>query len=110
MKGWKRVGVVGVDAGLIWVGDPCYILGNERPENVGKDWKGFLDKLKSFKSNHDNGVYPFNYDLGHAGLGVCVDTAYGDGSYGVYVKYNEEGRVAGVMVDFDDIMEDDGQD
>ena len=33
-----KVGEVGVDADLIWIGDPCYIFdGEERPKDIGKE-------------------------------------------------------------------------
>jgi hypothetical protein len=44
-----------------------------------------------------------NYQLGHAGAGVCVSSGYGDGLYDVYATY-EDGRVAGVFIDFMGIM------
>jgi Protein of unknown function (DUF4241) len=97
---WEKVGEIGVDAGLCWVGDPCYILHRKpgtEPKDLGKTWPEFCDKLGD--------DYPtakqFNYDLGHPGLGVAVSTGYGDGSYPVYVKKNDEGRIVGVMVKFD---------
>jgi hypothetical protein len=97
---WEKVGEIGVDAGLCWIGDPCYILHKkptEVPSNLGKDWSEFCRLLGE--------DYPtakqFNYDLGHPGLGVAVSTGYGDGTYPVYIKKNEEGRIVGVMVKFD---------
>ncbi len=26
---WEKIGQIGVDAGLCWIGDPCYILHKE---------------------------------------------------------------------------------
>lgn len=90
---WEKVGEIGVDAGLCWVGDPCYILhttpGNE-PKDLGKDWLEFCNTLPE-----ENPVAK-QYDEG-----VVVSTGYGDGSYPVYVKKNDEGRIVGVMVKFD---------
>lgn len=42
----------------------------------------------------------FNYDMGHAGLGVVVSTGYGDGCYPVYAEFNDEGRGKKVWVEF----------
>jgi hypothetical protein len=40
------VGHIGVDAGLCWVGDPCYILHSDKlPETIGKNWSEFCDLL-----------------------------------------------------------------
>jgi Protein of unknown function (DUF4241) len=92
----KQIGEIGVDAGLCWIGDPCYILHKEQPpQAIGKDWDGFCDTL-----------YPncefrqYDYDLGHPGLGVVVSTGYGDGTYPVFAEFNEDGRIAKVWVEF----------
>ena len=97
----KQIGEIGVDAGLCWIGDPCYILHTDQPpQAIGKDWNEFCDLL------HADGQYPvckqFAYDLGHDGLGVVISTGYGDGVYPVYAEFNEEGRVARVSVEFID--------
>ena len=126
---WEEVGVIGVDAGLCWIGDPCYVLhrqGEKAPEDIGKDWGEFCGKFDELKylpyteeetqelgiSNEtfktlkgkayiaSKDTLQFNYDKGHKGLGVCVSTGYGDGFYPVLVKRNAEGRVMAVMVDF----------
>ena len=92
---WHEAGSVGVDAGLCWVGDPCYILHtDEKPKAIGEDWSDFCNLL-----SHPT-VQQFNYDMGHAGLGVCVSTGYGDGLYPVEVRYSDEGRVAELRVTF----------
>ena len=95
----KQIGEIGVDAGLCWIGEPCYILHSDAlPKSIAKDWDEFCDIL------HADKQYPtckqFNYDLGHAGLGVVVSTGYGDGVYPVYAEFNDEGRVAKVWVEF----------
>lgn len=97
----KQIGEIGVDAGLCWIGDPCYILhADPAPKAIGKDWSAFCDML------HADGQYPtckqLDYDLGHAGLGVVVSTGYGDGLYPVFAEFNEEGRIARVCVEFID--------
>jgi hypothetical protein len=99
---WERVGTIGVDAGLCWLGDPCYLLGEgPRPIDLGKDWAHFCENLAvKEKASGIHGVGQFNYDLGHVGLGVTVSTGYGDGTYGVYVR-RAEGHVKAVMVVFD---------
>lgn len=95
----KQIGEIGVDAGLCWIGDPCYILHRETmPKAIGNDWDAFCNILS------EDEQYPvakqFSYDLGHPGLGVVVSTGYGDGTYPVYAEFNSEGRVAKVWVDF----------
>jgi hypothetical protein len=95
----KLIGEIGVDAGLCWIGDPSYILHKERPPKaIGNSWDEFCRILD------EDDQYPtrkqFNYDLGHAGLGVVVETGYGDGVYPVYAQFNDDGRIAKVWVEF----------
>lgn len=52
-------------------------------------------------SGSPKGGGQLKYRLGHDGAGVCVRTAYGDGVYPVFVRYNKEGRVRRVEIDFD---------
>lgn len=86
---WEKVGVVGVDAGIVWLGDPCYILHRDEKDvphkEMGKDWGEFCANLDE-KEGENNNVAQFNYDMGHPGLGICLRTGYGDGLYEVFVK------------------------
>ena len=98
----KLIGQVGVDAGLIWIGDPCYVLHTENPpKSIGKDWGDFCDKLHKNADEHSTS---FNFDMGHEGLGVCVSSGYGDGLYPVYAQISDEGkfgkRVKSVTIKF----------
>ena len=95
---WLEVGVIGVDAGLCWVGDPCYCVTKDATERPAETWSEFCDKLQD--GREVDGAYPFNFQLGHAGLGIAVSTGYGDGVYPVSVRKNAEGRVMAVMVNF----------
>lgn len=97
----KRVlaGHTDVDAGLIWVGDPCYVMGDDASSRV-VDWgDDFCDPL--WASDHEE--KGFSSPLG-SGVGVAVQSGYGDGAYPVYVTY-KDGRIASVEVVF--IGEDD---
>jgi hypothetical protein len=91
---WKKVGVIGIDAGLCWIGDPCYLTADSS-ENPAKTWEEFCKKLPNKAMSKQ-----WNYKMGHPGLGVSVSTGYGDGEYNVYVKKNDEGRIAEVKVVF----------
>ena len=90
--GWREVGEIGVDAGMCWIGDPCYILHRQgdNPKDIGENWDDFCNKMSA------NDTWPaskqFNYDAGHAGLGVVVTTGYGDGVYPVLANF-KGGRV-----------------
>ncbi|MEO2122451.1 MAG: hypothetical protein ABGY10_03905 [bacterium] len=86
---WETIGCIYVDAGLCWLGDPCYVLGDEASSRV-KDWGEFVDAL-----HEGSGT---SAPLGE-GVGVAVSTGWGDGKYPVEVK-RRAGRVAEVRIVF----------
>ena len=95
---WKLVGRFGVDAGIVWIGDPCYIIHtDEMPKTIGKDWGEFCnllgDDYPTMKS--------FGFTKDTDGLGVCLSTGYGDGEYPVYARI-EQGRIVQIYIDFDE--------
>jgi hypothetical protein len=107
----KILGHIGVDAGIVWIGDPCYIMHREErglPSTVGKNWHEFCDKLG------DDFSTSFNYEAGHEGLGVCTSTYWGDGTYPVIGFFEKEGRGSVrpvcIMVDFYGIYSEDEED
>jgi len=110
LKGnWKKVGHFGVDAGICWIGDPCYVFFQEKmPETLGNNWHEFCKKINTKGPT----LKSFNYALGHEGLGICISTGMGDGTYPVYALITDEGtwghRVSAVFIDFMDIMNEDG--
>lgn len=103
MKTWQKIGEIGVDAGLCWIGDPCYIMHknpqaekdhDKPPKAIGKSWSDFCDLIQ------DPLPQQFNYDHGHAGLGVLTSTGHGDGSYDVFVQRTKDGLTKAVKVVF----------
>lgn len=82
MAEWHKIGKFGVDAGLCWIGDPCYLS----DENHFRDWDKFVDEVgfDVFKQFKD---------------GVVVSTGYGDGVYDVEARF-EGKRVAEIRVRF----------
>jgi len=96
LDGFYRLGSVGVDAGMLWIGDPCYIInrGEREPyKALGKTWHEFcriMEKVRFGKS--------FKYDVGHEGLGCCVQSFGGDGAYDVVVEIHN-GEVHRIIVD-----------
>lgn len=98
----KKIGVIGVDAGLCWLGDPCYVFGGDADHK----WNTWMDFVNSIDDKEHPTTQQYNYNLGHAGLGVLVSTGYGDGCYPVYAEI-EDNRVKRVTIDFDPGDEDD---
>src|SRR5262245_20127518 len=95
----KKVGTIAVDAGICWVGDPSYILHTKKqPKAIGRNWAAFCNILA--KRKQDPAINQLHFDRGHPGLGVVVETGYGDGLYPVFAEYNEEGRVTQILVLF----------
>lgn len=99
---WEPAGVIGVDAGLCWIGDPCYCVTPDANEHPAQTWGEFCENLRDLDRQ---GFQQFNYRRGQEGLGVAVSTGYGDGQYPVSIQRTSDGRVAGVCVDF--VGEDD---
>ena len=83
----KLIGRMGVDAGICWIGDPCYVLPDDAWNNPGADWDGFVREM--LKNSHKE--FP---------AGVCVTTGYGDGEYPVYADIDKNGVVHSVTVEF----------
>ena len=103
-NGRYKVGEVGVDAGMVMVGDPCYL--DKFTDHDFDDAKVEAQKA--------SGKYDYSYsgacaatlsDNGAGQLGrgdaVAVSSGYGDGVYPVYATYNHEGRIVKLEVIFD---------
>lgn len=91
----RKIGEVCVDAGLIMVGDPCYVI-------PWGSWQEFADKC-------DGDVSQPQGD----GQGIVVPTTWGDGTYPVYGVYDMPGRLIGITVMFgvdEDQIDDDDYD
>ena len=87
---------VGVDAGMIWIGDPCYIMGEDtshRPES----WDGFCHDIEEL----NNVAEPLG-----KGIGCAISSGFGDGAYDVEIETTDCGswgeRVSKVTVTFFD--------
>jgi hypothetical protein len=85
--------------------DPCYVLPDSRYEEDGKpvkipyDYKTMLKEMEEQDWPRELKIKPKGYDIP---LGIIVESGYGDGEYPVFAKYNREGRLVKVMIDFDD--------
>ena len=96
---WETIGSVYVDAGMLWVGDPCYTIAADTDAFVGS-WDEFVARLQN-----SDGEGADHFTIGHSsplgkGIGMAVSTGYGDVEYDVQVKYNGEGRVAALKIEF----------
>ena len=79
-----KIGEISIDSGLVWIGDPCYILHknqDEQPQDIGRTWEEFCQKLKGM--NH---AKQFEHFKGFSGLGVVASTGLGDGVYDVMAE------------------------
>jgi hypothetical protein len=99
----KVIGWIGVDAGLVWIGDPCYII-HATPDGfhseMGRTWSEFCDTI-SGKVYHS-----FPYKMGHEGIGVVTSTRHGDGMYPVIGLFEPGADTpSGILIDFDNITE-----
>lgn len=81
-----KIGEVVVDAGLLMVGDPCYFVGKDATINERcSDWQTACNQVFCAGGGRDDPMDVF-------GLGVAVETTYGDGVYPVFLKTSKTGR------------------
>jgi len=102
-KKMKEIGSFSVDSGQAIVGDPSYL----------DEWEPWNDKVDDFdKYVEKAGEYGYlgacgvtlkqGYGvLGH-GSAVAFTTGYGDGFYPVYAEFNDDGRIAKVVIVFEE--------
>jgi hypothetical protein len=100
-KQMTLIGQFAVDSGQAIVGDPCYL----------DEWEPWNDKVDSFDSHVTKaGEYGYlgacgvTLKEGYGTLGVAsavaFTTGYGDGLYPVYAEFDEDGRIAKVVINF----------
>lgn len=82
---WRKLGVCGVDAGILMIGDPCYFIGkgSSAAEKYKNDWGEFI-KQQCRYGKDESDIAQMNFQMGHSGLGVMASTRYGDGCYSVW--------------------------
>jgi hypothetical protein len=94
----EYIGSFGVDSGQAMVGDPCYL--DEWKTNQGEEWD-LTGKIGQY-SYHGASASTIDASTGVLGGGraVVFSTGYGDGAYPVYAEFNDEGRVARIVIEF----------
>jgi hypothetical protein len=103
-------GTFGVDSGQAMIGDPCYLDG----------WEQWNSEEMNFEDHHlvageygylgaCNATLTKGYGTLGAASAVVMSTGYGDGLYPVYIKLNDDGRVAMAVIDFTGELEDEEQ-
>jgi hypothetical protein len=97
---WERIADIGVDAGMVWLGDPGYTMTPDTPYPISPDWQGFVDQVLD-RPFEQQGFARFEKADDWGDLGVAVMSGYRDGVYPVYVRRQENtGRVAELRVVF----------
>jgi hypothetical protein len=94
----EYIGSFGVDSGQAMVGDPCYL--DEWQTNKGEEWdlEGKIGQY-SYQGASATTLSDSAGVLGN-GRSVVFNTGYGDGVYPVYAEFNDEGRVARIVIEF----------
>jgi hypothetical protein len=98
IEGLELVGSFGVDSGQAMVGDPCYLDGWNT--NVDEEWN-LEGKIGNY-SYHGASATTLDSSAGtlEGGKAVVFNTGYGDGVYPVYAQFDEDGRIAKIVIDF----------
>ena len=91
-------GSFGVDSGQAMVGDPCYL--DEWKTNRDEEWD-LAGKIGQY-SYQGASATTIDSSAGVLGNGrsVVFNTGYGDGVYPVYAEFNDDGRVARIVIEF----------
>ena len=114
MNGFHKIGNFGVDSGTVMIVDPCYVLdrshgmenlsveNNKYPQSFGKNWSDFITtQLTDKVGNVKNTAQITN------GMAVVSSTGYGDGSYDVWAREDDDGRVVELRIFFENMTFDD---
>lgn len=89
-KSKKVIGWVGVDAGMVMVGDPCY-LGDWKDNEYNEGEAGDYSYGGVCQTTDDEILQggPIPYEAGHEGRAVVFRSGLGDGYYPVVGTYEE---------------------
>lgn len=101
----KVIGTCGVDAGMLMLVDPCYVMGADAVA-YNPQWGRFLEASGMHTADNkwpEYGIVPINKpgSPGHGQpVGVVVHTGDGDGEYPVTAYFDETGRCRKVEISF----------
>jgi hypothetical protein len=95
-NGWKLVGKISVDAGLVYIGDPCYLS----DKNPFKDWNTFVDKIDHVKETAAISHGLEIQSTSDCAMGIISTTGWGDGIYDVLALI-DHGQVKEIRILFD---------
>ena len=82
-ENWEPAGIIGVDSGLCWIGDPAYCVTPDAECHPAPTWPEFCE---SFRKAELGGSVQWRFGSGQPGLGVSMETGHGDGLYNVYIR------------------------
>jgi hypothetical protein len=107
-----KIGSIGVDAGICFIGDPCYTLPDDASQRTILDangdnlWNRLIKAMENKSHTSMSYITKNRFNEYAEGLGVCVrttgvcvTTGDGDGEYPVYAEI-EDGIVKSVTVKF----------
>jgi len=96
---WELIGEVGVDAGMLMISDPCYVIGEHCSGSIAfPTWESFIEGQR--EEGHEWQLrHQMDYRPGAPGLGVVAGTAHGDGLFKVYaLKDDDSDRTQAMLV------------
>lgn len=89
---FEVAGQITVDAGLVQIGDPCYLF---------EEHDKWLKYIETSGIGDMELTTPISHENGNPGMAVAISSGFGDGIYNVLVKKcSKTGRVREVKIKF----------
>lgn len=99
IEGLEFIGSFAVDSGQAMVGDPCYLDQWKTDEGLEWNLEGKVGQYSYQGASATTLENTGTMELG-GGLAVAFSTGYGDGSYPVWAKFDEAGRIEKIVIEF----------
>lgn len=98
-RGLVQIGTVGVDAGMIYCGDPCYVIDAPLGRRA---WDQFLKEIAGPQGYLESHAVVEGETAGGMRFpaGIVVVSGGGDGEYPVFAEFTADGRIARLVIDF----------